>query len=146
MALCFLNCNCFVVQQLQLLCCGFVLFCLVTYVYFRKSNVFFMEFWTMFACYLLLLLLYNALDIYTLNYVRNMWLVCCGFVLFKLQLLCCSAIAIALLWLCAVLCYFVWWHIYILENQMCSLWNFYGTHNNIYIYIYIFIKFLLYTQ
>ena len=60
-------------------------------------------FWTMFACHLPLLLLYNALDIYALDYVRNMGLVCCGFVLFKLQLLCCSAIAIALLWLYAIL-------------------------------------------
>ena len=97
----------------------------------------------MFACYLPLLLLYNALDIYA-SYVRNMGLVCCGFMLFKLQLLCCLAlaIAIALLWLCAVLWLssLIWialfGDMYILENLMCSLWNFYGTHSNIYIYIY----------
>lgn len=65
-------------------------------------------FWTMFACYLPLLVLYNTLDIYA-SYVRNMGLVCCGFVLFKLQLLCCGFVlfckkyGISLLWLCAVL-------------------------------------------
>ena len=100
----------------------------------------------MFACDLPLLLLYNALDIYA-SHVRNMGLVCCGFVLFKLQLLCCGFVLFCgFRLLYGLLCLVTYIYIYILENLMCSLWNFYGTHNNIYIYIYIFIKFLWYTQ